>query len=155
MASYINGVNQNVGSTLTADVNGSNDTTLTADATATLGYNSIDIAALAEHTLATKTLTFDADSMQVIVGFACLYASDLNQLRLRIYADGVKVLEGDLITNMTLENHVLVGYSELDGSKGCELRIYNKDSSGHSYTAMTSDSGIVLSFAIGIGSIKK
>ena len=141
--------------TLATDVSGSDDTSAVADSTATLGYNSIDIAGTAETVLATKTLTFDADSMQVIVGFAALMASDLNQLQLRLYADGVKVAEGDPITNMTQENHVLIGYSELDGAKACELRIYNIDSSTHSYTAVTSDSGIVLPFAIGIGSIKK
>lgn len=142
------------GGALTEDILGSEDTTLVADSTATLGYNSIDIAGEAEHVLATKTLTFDADSMQVVVGFAALYASDLNQLRLRLYADGVKITEGDLITNMTLENHILVGTAELDGSKTCELRMYNVDSSGHSYTAMTDDDAHVLPFGIGIGSVK-
>ena len=150
----INGIKQTAGGTLAEDVDGNAGGTAVADSTATLGYNSIDIAATTEHTLVTKTLTFDANSMQVIVGFASLYASDLNQLRLRLYADGVKVVEGDLITNMTLENHVLVGYSELAGAKACELRIYNIDSSGHSYTAATTDTALVLPFAIGIGSIK-
>jgi len=154
MTVYVNGIPNDSSGTLSSDTAGTAGTALVADATATLGYNSIDIAADTETVLATKTLTFDSDSMQVIVGFAALYASDLNQLRLRLYADNVKITEGDLITNMTLENHILTGTAELSGEKTCELRIYNKDSSGHSYTAMTDDDAHVLPFGIGIGSIK-
>jgi len=155
MTIYVNGIKESDAGVLASDTSGSDDTTAVADSTATLGYNSIDIAGTTEVVLATKTLTFDANSMQVVTGFAALYASDLNQLRLRLYADNVKIVEGDLITNMTQENHILVGYAELSGEKVCELRMYNTDSSGHSYTAFTSDDGIVLPFGIGIGSVKQ
>ena len=141
------------GGTQAEDTTGEDSTATNADATDTAGYNAIAIAGTTEVTLATKTLTYDADSITVAVGFAAGLSSDLNKMKLRLYLGGTLVTTSGYIPT-TIDTMIIVGTRALSGSQECKIVCYNEDSSEHTLYAYSEDSGSVLPFGIGCGSIK-
>ena len=142
------------GGVLLEDTSDEAATTLTADTNGGAGgYNHIDILGETELTLATTTTTFDADSMTAAVGMVLGHASDLNQLMIRLYIDS-EIVDSQYLTNATTTMHILKGSYAVDGEKVCKLTIYNEDSSTHTVTAYTKDTGVKLPFALGVVSIK-
>lgn len=80
--------------------------------------------------LASKDLTFDANSLAFAAAFACLEAGSTNKLEL--YMGGLLMQTMDVLSNDDSLNHVLRDFKALSGIQTCELKWYNSaGTAGH------------------------
>lgn len=143
--------------TLVEDTKGGDKTPLVSDGTANQGLRTQSVTAGNDVDLASKTLTFDANSMAVAVGFTHAAPAAANRLKLRMYMGGTQAAESAYLSTSNTETwHYVIGTRALSGSQICQLSVhcYTADTSISLYGGFNASGYAITGTFIGVGSIK-
>lgn len=141
--------------TLIEDILGSAVATATSDTLHSTAYRLlVSVGAESDLDIATKTQTYDASSMAVAVGFSVASPGSVDDIKLRLYMDGVQIAESAYFTVNTYLTIILVGTRALSGSTICKIALHNYNVAGKTNGFVTWATGEPYPAGIGIGSIK-
>ncbi len=121
------GTNGTYAGTATHDIEGSAGSGVSASQTsiANQARHAYTMATGTDLDLATKTQVYAAGSLAEIYGVGVFNPADASTVKLRLYADGVQIAEGDWLDNNSWWQTSISGYAALVGSKVIKLSAHN------------------------------